>query len=280
MNFTFVVLTTFYPAAQRAMHYAEVLACVLGSRLVLLHVNRASLYDPYMFAGEVWRQQELTLHSQTGTQLQQLAKQRRVPATVEMMTDLLPTVAQDIAQRYPTALFVVGIPDTKTTSLERLSTTVLDLLRAVQLPVLVVPRGTNPAARPRRVVIGADQEAFTLPHAEAANSLLRGLSAELTVAHTSTVEDDLGCALALRAVEGSGLTAGLPAVDLRGYLHPSPAAGLLEAVKDVDGELLVVLARSRSYFGELFHRSVTAQVLSHCPVPVLVLPVQEAKKSA
>ena len=36
---------------------------------------------------------------------------------------------------------------------------------------------------------------------------------------------------------------------------------------------MVVLARQRSYLGELFHRSVTAHLLEHCPVPILVLPV-------
>jgi nucleotide-binding universal stress UspA family protein len=122
------------------------------------------------------------------------------------------------------------------------------------------------------VLIAADQESFFLPNAEAVNELLRGLGAELTVAHVSTVEDDAGCAQALQAVEASGLTAGLSTVNLRGYLHLSPSAGLLEAIADTQADMLIVVARSRSYLGELFHRSVTAQVLGNCTVPVLVLP--------
>jgi nucleotide-binding universal stress UspA family protein len=67
----------------------------------------------------------------------------------------------------------------------------------------------------------------------------------------------------------------LSTVNLRGYLHLSPAAGLLEALVDTQADLLLVVARSRTYLGELFHRSVTAQVLGNCTVPVLVLPTAE-----
>jgi nucleotide-binding universal stress UspA family protein len=272
MGFSFVVLTTFYPAAQRAVHYADALASALGGRLVLLHLNRASVNGLYAFAGEAWKQEEATLAAQTSVQLHQMAKQLHTPAAVELATELLPTVAQDMTQRYPTALFVVGLSDADTPSIERLCATALDLLRAAQQPVLVVPRATRAASPPQRVLIAADQESFFLPNAEAVNELLRGLGAELTVAHVSTVEDDAGCAQALQAVEASGLTAGLSTVNLRGYLHLSPSAGLLEAIADTQADMLIVVARSRSYLGELFHRSVTAQVLGNCTVPVLVLP--------
>jgi nucleotide-binding universal stress UspA family protein len=279
MGFSFIVLTTFYPAAQRAVHYADNLASALGGRLVLLHVNRSSVNGLYAFAGEAWKQEELKLATQTSSQLQQMAKQLHTPATVELATDLLPTVAQDLAQRYPAALFVVGLSDADTPTIERLCATALELLRAAQQPVLVVPRSTRAASPPRRVLLAADQEAFTLPNAAAVNELLRGLGAELTVAHVSTVEDDAGCAQALQAVEASGLSAGLSTVNLRGYLHLSPAAGLLEALVDTQADLLLVVARSRSYLGELFHRSVTAQVLANCTVPILILPVQEPAKN-
>ena len=59
MSFTFIVLTNFYPTANQAMHYAAGLAAKMQARLVLLHVKRASLFDPYVFAGENWRQAEL-----------------------------------------------------------------------------------------------------------------------------------------------------------------------------------------------------------------------------
>ncbi|WBA44090.1 hypothetical protein [Hymenobacter canadensis] len=93
---------------------------------------------------------------------------------------------------------------------------------------------------------------------------------EVMVAHVSSgVEDDEGCALALRAVQANGLVDGLPTPELRGYQHEHYAQGVLAAAL-ARANLVVVLARQHSYLGELFHDSVTAQLLQTCPV--LVLP--------
>ena len=51
-----------------------------------------------------------------------------------------------------------------------------------------------------------------------------------------------------------------------------PAAGVLRAVAEAQADLLILIARPRSFLGRLFHRSVTAQVLRGCPVPVLLVP--------
>ena len=51
-----------------------------------------------------------------------------------------------------------------------------------------------------------------------------------------------------------------------------PADGILHAAQADKTDLVVMLARPRSFWGQLFHRSVTAEVLLHSPVPVLVLP--------
>ncbi|TGD78785.1 universal stress protein [Hymenobacter wooponensis] len=277
MHFSLIVLSGFYPAAQRALQYADSLASCLGGHLVLLHVNRTSLFDPYVFAGEGWRRQELEEEVDTGRLLAQMARQLRAPATVEVATDLLPPVAQDLAARHSPALYIVGVPAHGKGSYEPIVEATLELLRAQQLPVLLVPVNSQAYAPPRRTVVAADREAFLLPSSAAiVSKLLPAMGAELTVAHVSEVEDDASCARALRAVQQSGLVPGVREVNLRGYPAATPAAGLLDAVADTDAELLVVQARSRSYLSELFHRSVTAALIRRSPVPVLVVPVEEA----
>ena len=47
---------------------------------------------------------------------------------------------------------------------------------------------------------------------------------------------------------------------------------MLRAVAEAEADLLILIARPRSFLGRLFHRSVTARVLRACPVPVLLLP--------
>ena len=276
MSPTFIVLTSFYPAAQQALHYADSLASALGGRLVLLHVNRASLYDPYVFVGENWRREELEGEADTAALLAQMTGQLQAPATVELATDLLPNVAHDLVTRYQPALFVLGRPAPENASPEQLSATTLELLRAAQLPVLLVPLDTATAVPPQQVLIAADGEECALPDSAAGvHQLLWAPGVALTVAHVSTVEDDEGCARALRAVQSCGLTAGRPETALRGYQANQPTPGVLAAIADTQADLVVLLARHHSYFGELFHRSVTAQVANQSPVPVLVVPVTD-----
>ena len=83
----------------------------MGGRLVLLHINRVSLYDPNDLVAQGYHQQELARQTDTAAILYQQAEGLRTTATVEVATDLLPAVAQDLAHRYQPALFVLSQAD-------------------------------------------------------------------------------------------------------------------------------------------------------------------------
>ena len=252
----------------------------LRGKLVLLHVNRASFLDPYALVEESWRQQELDRQVDTAAALYRLADELPTRPTVEVATDLLPVVAQDLAARHRPALFVLSQPDPARADAS-VAGACAELLQAGHYPLLVVPVAAPADHPPRRILIAADRELFSLTkHAQALHQVLALPGTELTVAHVSSgVEDDEGCSAALRAVQLSGLVKGLATPELRGYANDDYAQGVLAAVQDTKADLVVVLARERSYLGELFHHSVTAQLLAHCPVPVLVLPVAAAVES-
>jgi nucleotide-binding universal stress UspA family protein len=274
MALTLVVFAGFYATPRHTVHYANTLAQALHSQLVLLHVNRASMFDPYALMAENYHQDELNRQTETAAALYQLAEGLPTQPTVEVATDLLPEVAQDLAKRHHPALFVLSQPDPERTD-SNVPQACSELLRAGHFPLLLVPPTAPTDQPPRRILIAADAEPFALAaSAQPLRQLLALPGAALTVAHVSSgVEDDAGCSAALHAVQLSGLVQGLPTPELRGYAHDNYADGVLAAVKDMEADLVVVLARERSYLGELFHKSVTAHLLAHCPVPVLVLPV-------
>ena len=275
MPLSLIVFAGFYAAGRHAVRYADTLAQAVAGRLVLLHVNRASLFDPNDLIAQGYHQQALKRQTDTAAILYQQAEGLRTTATVEVATDLLPAVAQDLASRYQPALFVLSQPDEARPAVAELVKSCAQILRAGHYPLLVVAPTSPTDHPPRRILIAADREACALTaEAQALRPLLALPGAVLVVGHVSSgVEDDEGCALALRAVQASGLVDGLPVPELRGFEHEDYAEGLLAAVRDTQAELVVVLARQRSYLGELFHRSVTARLLARCPVPVLVLPV-------
>ncbi|TDN38809.1 universal stress protein [Hymenobacter sp. UV11] len=273
MSLTLVVFAGFYEAARHAEHYADALGQALHGKLVLLHVNRASLFDPYLVVGERYRQAELATETDTTAALHRQAAALRSPATVVVTTDLLPAIAHDLATGYEPALFVLSQPDAEHPAASVVADCA-ELLRAGQHALLAVPLATPAAKAPRRILLAADREAFALaPAALALRELLALPGTELLVAHVSAgVEDDAGCAAALRAVQDSGLLAGLPIPELRGYNQDDYAEGVLDAVRNTQADLVVVFARQRSYLSEVFHSSVTARLLTDCPVPILVLP--------
>jgi nucleotide-binding universal stress UspA family protein len=274
MAISFVVFASFYLPARRAIEYADILAEAVGGRLVLLHVNRASLFDTNGLVAQGYHQEELNRQTDTAAILYQQAEGLRTTATVEVATDLLPTVAQELARRYQPALFVLSQADEDRSATADLLASCVEILQAGSYPLLVVWTKASAEHPPRRILIAADRESFVLaPEAAAVRSLLALPGIEVTVAHVSSgVEDDEGCALALRAVQASGLVEGLPVPELRGYQHESYEQGIMAAALDTQADLVVVLARQRSYLGDLFHQSFTAKLLQICPLPMLVLP--------
>ncbi|GAB2849450.1 universal stress protein [Hymenobacter ruber] len=277
MLLTLIVLSGFYEPARHAIHYADKLAQAVQAQLVLLHVNRASLLDPYELVGAVgekYHRQELAGQSDTVVALHQLARSLHAPAAVEMATDLLPDIARELATRYAPALFVLGQPDADHPDYAGMTALCAELLRAGHYPLLTVPTTTPTTQPPHRFLIAADRESFTLgPAAQALRPLLAQLgTGGVVVAHVSDgVVDDDGCATALRAVRASGLV-DFTHPELRGYIDSDYAEGVLTATQEVAADLVITLARERSFMSDLFHRSITARLVEQCPVPVLVLP--------
>ena len=276
MAINLIAFAGFYAAARHTVRYADTLTQALHGRLVLLHVKRASLFDPFVLMAPRYQQEELSREADTAAALARLAEELPTRPSVEVATDLLPAVAQDLADRHGPALFVLSQPGMGTVEGPGVAADAAELLRAGHFPLLVVPATAPADHAPRRILLAADRELFTLaPDALALRQLLVLPGATLTIAHVSSAgaDDDAGCGAALHAVQASGLLAGLAAPELRGYAHDDHTEGLLAAVQDTGADFIVVLARQRSYLGEMFHRSVTARLLERSPVPVLVLPV-------
>ncbi|WP_125921561.1 universal stress protein [Hymenobacter lapidarius] len=271
MTPSLLILTDFFQAANRALDYATNLAGPLGARLVLLHVRRDSIIDPEMFTGKLSNLDSEAIKMA----LSSVANDLPVPVVVEVGHGRVAFAVADAVSRHQPLLVVLGRPDYSATPDELVHTTALDILRTAPYPMLIVPHKVTSNTLPRRVLLAVDGEDFTLgPHAGAMRHLLNTLGAELTVLHVApeaTAADSEHTIL--DSVRRTGLSIDLPApLRFRRPVAARPADGILHAAQADDTDLVVVLARPRSFWGQLFHQSVTAEVLLHSPVPVLVLP--------
>ena len=277
MNSFILVLANLPEAAGHTARYAAALGRPLGLRLALLHCYLyPTLLEPAL-VGEVVEQLDRN-EADILAALRALARRLPVPAEV---LDSAGLVGDDVAaaiRRYQPLLLAMGLGPDQGRLDELLRSQVLPVLRDTRRPVLLVPAAATAAGPPRRVLVAVDGEPFT-PNAagQALAPLLASWAAAYTVAHILPGPDEAARSshLALADVQASGLLPPEAPVRLYQQIYASPVAGITQALADTRADLLVLVARPRSFLGALFHRSVTAAVLRHCQVPVLLLPAAE-----
>jgi nucleotide-binding universal stress UspA family protein len=270
MTAPFLVLTDFTPAADQALRYAAALAADVHASLVVIHIRRETLLDPDAFNGSI---RHLT-EGEVAAALQERIQPLGVPVVVESAVDEVEGAVADAVSRHSPSLVVLGKPYTENTPDELVSSTSLKLLRATRTPLLVVPIGGQTKVPPRHITIAADNSPISLKTQSAPmRDVLGQLRPHVTVTHVAEPENSDTCALALEAVSASGLLAGVDTrVHCHGVRHRRVPEGILQAAHETHAELLIMVARRRSFLGQLFNRSVTSQVILHGRIPMLLLP--------
>jgi nucleotide-binding universal stress UspA family protein len=281
MNPALLVLANLPEAAAHTARYTAALGQPLGLRLALLHCTLyPTLLEPEL-VGAVAAQLDRS-EAQTLTALRALASRLPVPAEVAEAGGLLEDDVAAAIRRYQPLLLAMSLGPRQGLLDELLRSQVLPVLRATGRPVLLVPAATaataGPPAVPRRVLLAVDGEPFGLAAASRnLGGLLGSWAAAYTVAHIDRHSALLGTSgrQARADVRASQLLPPATPLALYEVADAAPAAGILQAIADTQADMLLLIARPRSFWSELFHHSVTAAVLRHCPVPVLLLPAAE-----
>lgn len=275
MALSLLVLTDFFQPAKRALDYAATLVAATGGHLVLLHVHRDSVLDPDLLTGTL----EPLDNQAINQAFENLTRHLTVPVVAEVGFGQVAEAIAAAVSRHRPDLLVLGRPDTEDLPDELIATTALDILRSVPYPMLVVPPAVRQGHVPRQVLLAVDGEIFTLgEHAGSVHHLFNALHAELTVLHITNhnqnPQDNTAKALDSVLRTGLALESAVP-VRIRSVVAAHPAEAIIQAAQPASADLVALIARPRSFWGQLFHHSVTAQVLLHSIVPVLVLPAQE-----
>ncbi|WP_229743141.1 universal stress protein [Hymenobacter qilianensis] len=272
MSPSIVVLANLSAASEHAARYAAVLSEPLQARLILLHQYREATPDPElvtMTATDTYRSQ-----ADMDAALQRLTRQ--LPATTQIVTSTHAEVEMvaEAVERYHPLLLVMGT-HTDTSLLDLLWQN--QVLRDTHWPLLIVPEAATTTQVPRRIALAVDADPFVLnPASRAMAPLLASWQAAYTVLHAEAPNERQAFPgqRALANVRLSQLLPPATALELYEEKSLPPAEGIMQAVSDVQADLLVLIVRPHSFLGQLFHFSVTAQVLRQSPIPVLLLPAQ------
>ncbi|MBF9142873.1 universal stress protein [Hymenobacter properus] len=279
-----LVLVNSSASAERAARYAAELGAPLGAHLTLLHLPAlvAAPALPVLLAPELAGAAAPTAGHERAEQLaglQALARQLPIPATFEEATGPVCSALAAAVRQHRPQLLVLGLSPEHDLLDHLLHHQLLPTLRATHLPVLLVPEAAPAPGEPQRLLFALDGAPFT-PNAAARHlaPLLAASPSTYIVTHVLD-EDEAQEAtgrLLLAELRASLLLPTQAPVQLYQVAEHSPAAGILRACEDTYADLVVLMARPRSFLKQLFHRSVTARVLRHCQVPVLLLPTEEA----
>ena len=276
MDTSLVVLTDFNAVTNRALTYAAELALPLAASLVLLHVR----YDPLLggFGDEAGSHYARQQHRNTRQALASLAAEQPVPTTVDVTREVLSDAVRDTVRRHHPLLLVLARAGQADTDAKAATSTALDILRYAPYPLLVVPDAGPAPAPPRRLLLALDGQPFCIrAHQQVLRQLLAASPATLEVVHVTADEDyrpDEGAVL--DSLSANHLVDALPETSVQDVYAATAAAGVLQVAARHGADLLVVVARPHSFLGRLFHHSVTAQLIEQSPLPVLVLPAEEA----
>jgi nucleotide-binding universal stress UspA family protein len=277
MKPSLVVLTDFSLAAERARAYATALAVALGAELHLVHVflplpveAEYGLVVPAIDARYV---------PETRRHLQQVAQALPVPATADLLeADWYEAIEQAI-QHYQPVLLVAGLTSTQGWLDEWLSNRTLPLAHETGYPVLLVPENLPDTALhpPRCLALAVEDKPFELTAADrAAAPLFDKLGCDIVPVTVLDPAHSAGGWDGLHAAQQCGLAGRLAHCTLHKVVSDDPAAGVLQAVYDLDADLLGLLDQGHGWVHKLISGSVIDHVLRHTPVPVLLLSVHEA----
>ncbi|GAB3868374.1 hypothetical protein GCM10028824_13080 [Hymenobacter segetis] len=281
MSPSILVLANVSATAERAARYAAKLGAPLHANVVLLNLLALNTY-PVMLTPELAEIETREAALERNERLEGLwsiARQLPGLAVVEEATGPMFDAVTTAVRQHQSLMLVMGLSPEHSLLDHLLHNQILPVLRATHLPLLLVPEAAPPPGLPRRVLLALDSNPFT-PNAAARHlaPLLAACPATFTIAHLADEDESLEFSNQLVRAEmrASMLLPENAPVELYQITKQSAADGILQASFDTQADLVVLIARPRSFLGRLFHRSVTAQVISRSQKPVLLLPAEES----
>ncbi|TGE23872.1 universal stress protein [Hymenobacter aquaticus] len=275
MKPSFLVFTDLSPRSRRAAWYAALLAQAAGGQVVLVHMEAIPPAEPevglFTLSAEYYQQEQ-----DAQAALHALAGQLPAPAVVEPAVSSVTQVLTDFVDRWQPVVLVLGTVPEQDMLDAIWYNQMLPALRDAGLPVLLVPdEAALDPVLPRLVAVAADGREFRLAASAAVGpAVLSSWPAAFSVVHVAP-PGGTGINRAVAAVHHSGLLP--PAAACLPYeARQQPcSAGIVQAVLDVQADLLVLLTRPRSLVSSMFGGGVAAHVVRNCPVPTLLLPTAE-----
>ena len=275
-----IVSTDFSPAALNAVNYAADMALALDATLIILHVYQIPVSMP--LSGGMGGMDTPTmlipaeeLEESAENRLQELKKNlhhisfsKLVIETEARLGDVADEIGETCKKFDP---FVVVMGSTGHSAMERVlfGSTTQSVIRELQWPLLLVPKGTEYGKGIRKAGLAWDftKTGGPIPSTEIV-SIIKTLKASLHVVHV-----ELDMSQTTQSVVDNTLQDSLSPVT-PSYHHVQDVAlgdGISNFAEKNNFDLLITLPRKHSFLESIFSKTATKELIQGSHIPVLCI---------
>jgi nucleotide-binding universal stress UspA family protein len=258
-------------AARNALRYAAQMARFFAARLYVFHSYHIPAYTGQEFNMVL---PDVDLKEENKEALEKVkAEIRKEFGEIDIhkivVDGLLQDVLEETCEKYHIDLIVSGIGNTHSLIKEYvLGSNTVDVARGSRFPVLVVPESCH-FHKIQNVALACDYKdgkGNTIDIQSKYYSLLFG--AKLNIVNVLRPDEELSeiKSHSIREMEAKMKNTHHQTIFVN---NSNVADGLIEVVNDRNIDMIMIHPRRYNLFSNLFHRSVTRQVVFHSPVPVL-----------
>jgi len=265
-----LVPTDFSKAAFNALEYAANLANQFSAEILLLNAYAVPNSSVMIDLTDVLKKDSLAGLEKTKKEANELFPNLKIE-TIAYNGDLISSVKYCSAENN-IDLIVMGTTGASGLKETFVGSNTAMLINEVKCPLLAIPKGSK-YEKDLKIVVSTDLKNLGNSKVfETVKEIAR--KAEHSEFHLINVTEDLSkidpTEFILHAADIDELFTGFEH-SFHFLENNDYESEILEYVKIHDINLLVVVSRKRSFFGRLFHKSISKTLTMHSPVPIIVL---------
>lgn len=266
-----LVTTDFSPAARNASLYGLMLAEALGAKIILFTAYYLPNRMPSLNVGI----SEFSIMKDTEDKLAQevlyLRKYSSLPIDIVCDKGLPQAAIKKISIEKNADFIIIGMKGAGQNFRKVFGSTVTELIRIADVPVIIVPENTN-FNKPDKIVFANDMNRETDIHSlNALVTFTKFFRSKLFVVKVIKTEneeiaDSENISTELRKAFG------VADIEFEYPVHTEVSLALSDSIRRHNANLLVMITYDHDWLQLLFKKSETKEMIFHSHIPILIFP--------
>lgn len=261
-----IVPTDFTNVSENALKYAVNFAALIGANVKVIHINNPA-YIPSSEGGvliETNNAFKLSLLQK----IEETYKSGKVKVETALLSGYAVEILKDISREEETDLIIMGTTGEKVFLEQLFGSISSDVARRAACPVLIIPP-TAEHTQLSEIVYASGNNPLEISAIYRAIGFAQLFQSNLLLAHIN--EEDYYSYHVRKFNLDQLIEKQAIKLDMITVESTNIAKGLNDFIKEQGTDLLIMSTHHRNFFEQLFHKSVTCEMMLQSPVPLLIL---------